>query len=82
MTEDEILDDVGRLVATLLDRPDIAITMTSQTASIEGWDSMKQVMFIMALEEKFAIRLTNPEIAQMRRIGDAVRIIGAKLSVP
>jgi hypothetical protein len=40
---------------------------------------MKQVMFVLAIEKKFAVRLRNPDIAQLRGAGDAVRIIGVRL---
>ncbi len=68
---------MGRLV----DRPDIVITMATKVAFIEGWDSMKQVMFVVAIEERFGIRLRNQEIGQLRSVGDAVKIIGGKKAV-
>jgi len=79
MREEEILRAVAEIMARLLERPDFSVTMQTKISSIAGWDSMRQVMFVLAIEEKFAIRLRNPEIGQLHSAGDAVRIIGARL---
>jgi acyl carrier protein len=81
VSEEEILHCVCALIGKLLDRPGFVAARTTKIAAIEGWDSMKQVMLVLAIEERFGIRLRNPDIARLKSVGDAVEIIGAKKAV-
>jgi acyl carrier protein len=78
---EDILQGVCELIGKLLDRPGFVAAMPTRLASIEGWDSMKQVMLVLAIEERFGIRLRNPDIARLKSVGDAVEIISAKKAV-
>jgi acyl carrier protein len=46
---------------------------------VEGWDSFKQIEIVMAVEERFAIRLTTRELDSLQSVGDLVRVVAAKL---
>ncbi len=81
MTQDEIFCIVAEIIGRLVDRPKIVVAMTTKVAAIEGWDSMRQVMFVVAIEERFGVRLRNQEIGQLKSVGDAVKIIGDKQKV-
>jgi acyl carrier protein len=42
---------------------------------VEGWDSMKQVMILLAVEETFEIELTTPELDDLQNVGDLVVVV-------
>ena len=45
---------------------------------VEGWDSMKMVMIIVAVEQRFGLRLKTREIDGLASVGDFVRLIQSK----
>jgi acyl carrier protein len=61
---------------------DETITLEDSTTAtdIPGWDSIKMVAIIIAVEEHFAIRLRAREIDQLKCVGDFVDLIAAKKS--
>jgi acyl carrier protein len=48
---------------------------------VEGWDSMKMVMIIVAVEQHFGLRLKTREIDALTSVGDFVRLIQSKRQV-
>jgi len=51
----------------------------STTADIAGWDSLAHLQFVVALEEAFGVRLDPSDIIRMDSIGEAERVVRAKL---
>jgi acyl carrier protein len=45
---------------------------------VEGWDSMKMVLLIIAVEQRFAIKLRTREIDALQCVGDFVKLIKSK----
>ncbi len=58
----------------------LALRSEMSAADIDGWDSLKMVMIIMAVEERFDIRLRTREMDQLRCVGDFVALIGERQS--
>lgn len=67
----EIFDDVFQREVKL--RPQLS------AKDVAGWDSFKQIEIVMAVEERFAIRLTTRELDSLRSVGDLVRVVAVKL---
>jgi acyl carrier protein len=78
MTDAEILTDVTAVLRDVFDRPELVITAESDAQTVAGWDSMKQVMILMAVEEKFDITLTTRDMARLKNVGDLVAAVAAK----
>jgi acyl carrier protein len=47
-------------------------------ADIKGWDSLKQIDILIAVQERFAIRVNSREIDRLNCIGDIVDVIRRK----
>jgi acyl carrier protein len=47
---------------------------------VEGWDSVQNVMFIVALEARFGIKFTVAETEELQSIGSFVSLIERKLA--
>jgi acyl carrier protein len=45
------------------------LTDDSSPDSIEGWDSLKHMNLVLALEEEFGIRFSDEQIVQMLSVG-------------
>ncbi|MBW4034797.1 MAG: acyl carrier protein [Proteobacteria bacterium] len=79
MTETEVMNDVTAVLRDVFDNPTLAITSDSNAKTVPGWDSMKQIMVMMAVEEeKFDIVLSTRDMGRVRNIGDLVEAIMSK----
>ncbi len=59
---------------------DDAIVLTPQTTAqdVKGWDSIKHISLIVAVEDHFRIKMKSSEIEKLSDVGDLVRAIQAK----
>jgi acyl carrier protein len=79
MTESEIYSSLGALFSEIFLRDDIALTKATSARDIDGWNSFKQIEIVMAVEERFGIKLQTREIDGLRNVGDLVSLIERKL---
>lgn len=49
-------------------------------SAVPGWDSLKHVEVIAAIERAYAIRFKTLEVLRMKNIGDLQRLVDAKLA--
>jgi acyl carrier protein len=57
---------------------DMKLTPELSAKDVEGWDSFKQIEIMVAVEERFAIKLNTREIDSLRTVGDLADIIARK----
>ncbi|HSU04782.1 MAG TPA: acyl carrier protein [Acetobacteraceae bacterium] len=57
---------------------DVSLRPELTARDVAGWDSFKQIEIIMAVEERFAIRLTTREMDGLHTVGDLIRVVIAK----
>ena len=60
---------------------DDAIVLTPETTAedIYGWDSIKHISLIVAVEDRFGVKFRTSEIEGLANVGDLATAIGAKL---
>ena len=58
-------DRVKEVIANVLNISAEMITDNSSPDTLDGWDSLKQMNIIIALEEEFDIRFTDVQVADM-----------------
>lgn len=46
---------------------------------VEGWDSSSHINILLAVEERFGIRMTSREIERLRSVGSLAELIESKL---
>lgn len=74
----ETLDRLQRLFRDVLDDPKLELTLESDAASIEGYDSMAHINVISAVEQEFGVRFELDDILGLRDTGDLVALIERK----
>jgi len=74
-----ILDQIRGVASDLFNIPVDRITAASSPETIEMWDSIQHLNFVLALEEKFGLQLSPEEMEQLRNIGEAAKLIESKL---
>jgi acyl carrier protein len=70
-TEDRALD----VVASVLKTPRATLVPDASTDTIAGWDSLRHLQLILALEEAFAIQFAVEEIEAMQSVGVILAIL-------
>ncbi|OGS35842.1 MAG: hypothetical protein A2293_07240 [Elusimicrobia bacterium RIFOXYB2_FULL_49_7] len=54
------------------------VTLQTSTDNLEGWDSLKHLNLVMALEEAFSVRFSEEDIVQMLSIGQIMKKLAEK----
>jgi acyl carrier protein len=74
MTNQNTQDSVRAIVADvlILDQGEVALDSTMET--LPDWDSMATVQIVMKIETTFGVRLHYKDIADIRSVGDLVRL--------
>ena len=67
----EILQDT-------FDIDDLVATPELTAAHVEGWDSMGNVRFFLAIEQEFGVRFNASEISSIKNLGDLAGMLEHK----
>lgn len=80
MNRTEILQKVAKSITSVLDQPDLVITMRTTAEDVVGWDSFNHVNIVVAIESQFDIQFNPAEIEELRGVGEFVKMIEKKLA--
>jgi acyl carrier protein len=78
VSEAEIYVALAEIFRDVFLRDDLELTPQLSAKDVQGWDSFKQIDIILAVEEKYRIKLNTRELDSLRSVGDLVRVIAAK----
>lgn len=67
-----------RIVRNVIGRNDVVLDEGSNSGNTEGWDSLKNIELIFAVECAYRVRFTVKEAARLKSIGDLRRQLVAK----
>ena len=81
MEKEEITVKLKPVFQRVLDENEITITREMTAEDIEGWDSLRHVQLISAVESAFGIKFKLREILGMKNVGDLIDLIHAKQGV-
>jgi acyl carrier protein len=73
----EIYAELTEIFHEAFDDDGIVLQPEMTAADIAGWDSVKMVTIIIAVEEKFDIKMRSRDIDRMKCVGDFVELIKA-----
>jgi acyl carrier protein len=59
-------------------RDDLVLSPELSANDVSGWDSLKQIEILIAVQEHFRIKFRTADLDNMNNIGDLVRVIAAK----
>lgn len=79
MSREEILERVNNVFKEIFDDEDVAVTFTSTAADVEGWDSLRHITLIEAVEDEFDMRFKMNEVTGMKDVGEMVDIIAERI---
>ena len=70
-----ILEEVAILLRDIFAQEDLVVTSETSAADVPGWDSMKQIEIVVAVEEKYGIRMKSREVDAMGSVGDLITLL-------
>jgi acyl carrier protein len=71
----EPLSTLHQIVASVLRIPADEIGPDATMDTVDTWNSLTHIEFVTTLEERFAIQLTDDEIAGMTSLGQVQRVL-------
>lgn len=74
-----LFEQIRRIASDVFSVPQEEINGGSSPESLERWDSIQHLNFVLALEERFHFQLTPEEIEQMRNIEQVAKVVEVKL---
>ena len=79
MTDQDILNQLTRILRDLLSDDAIELTMETKRDEVPNWDSFAYVSFIVAVEMEFGMKFKVAEVESFQDVGAIVRAISAML---
>jgi len=78
--DESVFKEVRQLAAETFQTEEKEVTADSSPDTLENWDSIQHLNFVLALEARFQIELSAEDMEGARSIADAVRIVEARIS--
>ena len=75
MRDDHIYDALDTIFNDIFMRDDIKLDAKTSSKNIEGWDSLKMIEIIVAVEQHFGFTMLAEELDRLETIGDFVAAI-------
>jgi len=76
------LPQVRAIAADVFGVAEEQIDRDSSPETIEGWDSIQHLNFVLALEERFGFQLSPEEMDAMKTIGRVADIVDRRIAEP
>lgn len=73
-----LLAEITRAIRSVLGVPDLALDGDTLLEDLPGWDSMLHIAIMVELECRFGIEVAPHEVDAVVRVGDLMRMVGAK----
>ena len=80
MSEEEILEDVKRVLTEQLALENKEIALSAQIVDDLGADSLDLVEIAMALEDEFGIEIPDEEVETIHTVEDVVKFIHNRIN--
>ncbi len=78
MKREEILEKINEVFREEFDDESLVIKEETTAADVEGWDSLKHISLIEAIEDEFDIRFTMVEVNGMKNVEEMASIIAER----
>jgi acyl carrier protein len=70
--------ELRELIAELLDVTPSEISDESSPLTLPAWDSLNHLKLIVAIEERFGVAFSTPEVVDIRNFADIKQMLRAK----
>lgn len=75
---DAIEEALNAVFREVFGRDDLVVDRSTTAADVDGWDSLKHIDLIVAVEDRFGIRFKTAEVARLGDVGGLIDLVRAK----
>ena len=75
MSRDEIFTRLNEVFQDVFSDDDITVTDETTAADVEGWDSLRHITLLAAVEDEFDIEFSMGQTVKMKNVGEMVDYI-------
>ena len=75
MSRDEIFTRLNEVFQDVFGDDDITVTDETTAADVEGWDSLRHITLLAAVEDEFDIEFSLGQTVKMKNVGEMVDYI-------
>ena len=79
MHDDALELNVRQVAADVFNLPLERVTRETSAESVQNWDSVQHLNFVLALEASLGLTLEPEDIERMRTVGAAIDVVRGKL---
>lgn len=76
-----ISDRLKSVILRELSLDDMPITAETLASQVPGWDSLRHVQILAAVEKEFGIRFKSLEVLRLKNIGELQALVDKKLAL-
>jgi acyl carrier protein len=75
-----VQDRVIKIISNVIDVPPSDLNEDSSPSSVNGWESMKHINLILAIEEEFDLQFDDEQIAEMQSVKTIAKTVESLLN--
>lgn len=79
MNKEQILEQVNHVFQDIFNNSSLVVTSETTAADVSGWDSLRHITLIEAIEDEFDIRFKMNEVTGMKNVGEMIDIIAERM---
>lgn len=80
MTREEVLEKVAEVIRDVFDDESIQVTDNTVAGDVDGWNSLRHIRLIGAIEDEFDIVFAMKDVVGMKNVGHMVDLIMEQLN--
>lgn len=78
MASEDIQAGLLDILRRVFEREDLQVSRETTANDVDGWDSFRMVEILMAVEERFGIKLRSKEIDRLKNVGDLADLVAER----
>jgi acyl carrier protein len=69
---------VNEIFQRVFEDDQLIVTRDTSAKDIDGWDSLRHVSLMVAIERAFKLRFSSKEVASLKNVGELLDLIEAR----
>jgi len=83
---EEVRQEVQEIFRDIFEAPDLLLEDRMTAEDVDGWDSLRHINLMIAIEKRFKIKFATAEISRLKQdganVGSLMELVTRKLSLP
>ncbi len=79
MTSDPILEQLNGVFRDVFRDPTLSVQRATMAADVPGWDSLRHIDLVVAVEDEFGVRFKSSELGKLDNVGALVDLLRGRV---